>query len=532
MSSSFCGFCGAKTEGGKFCTSCGREIVVIPTRGEVRAAVPAAPAPPAPAAQLTKLAAAATPTPTVLPIPAQQTKPAEVAATQPLPPSSAPSPADIAATPEAATKLPVEGSPVVGTNNFLNPFKGVAGTDFVRDGVAIVCLLSVFGIAWDFEGKGGNHWWVTIAALMSLASLATPFAIRAQLVPGWGPAESLIVKSVVNLPAMLCIVVALVNELVKVDDLESGGLGPALGLLGTGAVLAVQPRAFDDTLGSYDRLWRLSGLSLGALGALIGVVTWVVYLATEDEIWDAPLSTIGGAIFYMLAVFVLLAVVPLAHVIARDIAWIRVYMLVGASVLIVALLATMGDESGSSTFISNIGKFKLPIDGGVFLIPIGAAVLISRPALRDTVVHHPAIAWISTIKAALLAVTTVAAAEVVGEVLFAAGSDYIWGGAYIAVSALTGGIALIAAVSLALVSHDPDKNRPAVLGLQCLAVLLGIVVIAVGHGSSSYAARYGWEELAVLIILPAAILTMYTIPASLRVTLGPLLPKHNATPMP
>lgn len=467
----FCTNCGTRIETGRFCTSCGH-----PVEQTDSAPMTSAPTPP----------------------------PAPPAATTPAP----------AATPASATMV--------------NPFTGLDPQDLLRDVLSIVLALSALGIGWDMNGNGGQRWWVVIAALLTVASVALPYLATAKLVPQFTPAEARLGKVALNLPTFVSLLVVIINEFVHIDDPFSGGIGPAVGLLGAATVLAIQPRASEDAPGRWDEKWHVAGVVVASAVPVIAVVTWLVYLLSDGSAgWDDPLSQLGYMFLQTLAVFLLVTAVPLIGVLRRSQTWTRIYVTFAITLVVVVYLAAISD---SNLFLIWTENFSRPLVGALWLIPPAAALLMSRPARRVLLPAEPICEWVATSRTALALATVGLAIHLIGMILLAIGHDG-WNAPFIVYVILV--ILMILASALAHVQLQSELGvvRLIVAAIAAGSALAGIIAISVLHGDDRWESSVSWYSTAILVSLPALVAGALVIPRSIRTAFGePTTPPVPGSP--
>lgn len=526
---SFCGQCGARNDGGRFCTSCGGPLATSPA--------------PAPPATPTSPPAAPAPQPTVPAAP----QPTPQAAPQPTPPPAPqPPPAQQPWTAQPSwTAQPPYGAPSPRpTVPRTNPFVGVPVGDYVRDAVAVFCLFAALAMPWDLPANdGADRWWVVLAVLVSVASLALPYLGRSQVVPGWTPQVVRLLKLAANAPFAACVVAALVNELVNVSEPLSGGIGTGVAMGVAGATLAVQPRQADEDPGHRDDpTWLLATNVLtgaAAVAVLIAFAAHFVHDQTEDFgylLEDA-----------MLFVYVVLGV-PVAALVSitwpaiaslgGSAAWRRVFAAVGASVLVAALFSLAGDGDGVFTALA-VEKWHSPV-GGTVLVAAAAALAVSRPAQRRAAsLEAAATGWIRTAVTALqvAAATLAVAAATVAVGMIAAEEVEAPAVVVVVLLLVSAGIGLAVVGMLAQV----QRTRSTAVGLLAVQLLLAVITLAVAGAQDVYFGvvvdtsygfglqASGWA-VAMWFTLPGLALFALVGPGSVRSALGPLVVERPAAP--
>ena len=513
----FCGYCGAGSEGGKFCTTCGRpseEAGQAAPHDDVEATRTRDPQP-----DLTPPAVPAAPA-----VPAQPFA-APPAWTPPPMPMSMPTPT--AAYPQQGY-APRPATPTV------NPFVGVPLGDYVRDALAVFFLFAALPLSWDLGNDGADHWWVVLAVLISVASLVVPYVAKSRVVPGWTAQHARITKLALNVPFLASVAAALVNELVNVnDDFEGGlGIGIAMGLFGS--VLAMQPRQADeDPMFREDRGWNLAA-SATAIGAVVlGVLAFLSFflddLLDNSVLLDEPLPFVALVLTLPVMLLVVLGW-PAVGSLGGSAPWRRVFAASAITVLVADVLSRADD--GDGIFLTfDVERWNYPV-GGTFLLGAAAALAISRPQQRLGLQRtEPVLGWVRTAGAALTVSGAGFLLTAAATVLVMVDDDVEAAPVVITVLLLVcGGVALLAA---SLVT-DVRRNLKTVLGLAAGVLLLAIITAAVADSQQvgSGLAGDGVTMYAATAFFGLPILALYalTVPKEVRAALGPLFPERPAYP--
>lgn len=529
----FCGYCGAGSEGGKFCTTCGRpfdEGAQASAHDDVEATrtrdpQPSPTPPAAPAAPAQPFAAAPVPS---QPAPSQPAPPAWTP-----PPMPMPTPTPTAAYPQqgyAPAQRPAQ-RPATPT---VNPFVGVPLGDYVRDALAVFFLFAALPLAWDLGNDGSDRWWVVLAVLISVASLVVPYVAKSRVVPGWTAQHARITKLALNVPFLASVAAALVNELVNVnDDFEGGlGLGIAMGLFGS--VLAMQPRQADeDPMFREDRGWNLAA-SATAIGAVVlGVLAFMAFflddLLDNSVLLDEPLRFVALALTLPVMLLVVLGW-PAVGSLGGSAPWRRVFAASAITVLVADVLSRADD--GDGIFLAfEVERWNYPV-GGTFLLGAAAALAISRPQQRLGAQRiEPVLGWVRTAGAALTVSGAGFLLTAVATVLVMVDDEVEAAPVVITVLLLVcGGVALLAA---SLVT-DVRRNLKTVLALAAGVLLVAIITAAVADSQQvgSGLAGDGVTMYAATAFFGLPILALYalTVPKEVRAALGPLFPEKPAYP--
>jgi len=495
----FCGNCGTSNDSGAFCFNCGQSL----------AAPASAPAPAYPSV----------PTP-----PAYQSVPTPPSAT---PVTHLPPPAGY---PMARPPAPR-----------VNPFVGWPVSDYLRDAGATFCLFACLGMWWEIsiDPAGGERWWVVIAVLLSVASLATPYLAKAAVVPGWTPLHWRLVKAASIVPFLASALAAVINELVHVGDDFEGGIGAGVGMGLCGAMLALQPREADDPMRREDRYWNVAGIAsaLGAAG--LALLMFAGFAIDTDDLFDEPLAFFAIAV---VAVGMLLVVMgwPMLNYLTGSASGRRVFGTAAFTLMGVALFAHADD--GSALFywpqvekwyggVMGFGGIGI---GGTLLIGAAAGLSVAHSlGRRPTEQTEPAAEWIRTASTALMVSFVGTSVALLAVVLgIAKDSDEL--ASAIVVAVLMMAIAADAGLAYVLLA-DPRKNRPLILGMIAVCVVLGFVVMGVVNGndmniealgSGPSVPLTGWV-VAVWLTLPLLAGCSLTVPKAVRDALGPLVPQQS-----
>ena len=286
----------------------------------------------------------------------------------------------------------------------MNPFAGWPVSDYVRDGVALVALLTALNMPWDLRGDSSDRWWVIIAILVSAASLAVPYIGRAGLIPGWTRQHLRLTKLAMFVPMLASVLAGLVNELIHVGDSFDGGVGSGVAVALFGGVMAVSPRAADEEPNHpADPLWvGLTKTSVvGAL--LLGIATFGAFFI-EDLTGDGYLlddiPTLLAIVLAFPVMFAVVAGAPGVGTVSLRVPSRRVFVVVGATVLTAAVMATSNDGAGLIG-ANRAEKWDTPV-AGLFVLAAATALATCWPMHRITNagVSAPA-GWLATARLAV-----------------------------------------------------------------------------------------------------------------------------------
>ncbi len=533
-----CGSCGAVGEGA-FCASCGHPLHDAP--------------PSPPPAEPTRIAAPAQPhaQPPVQPPPPQG---------PPLPPPapqgwSQPEPTPTAQFPSVPpAAYPPQGHPEQGypQQNYpqqgypqqawsqpaaprTNPFVGWPVSDYVRDAGAAIALFCTFGMPWEIsvDPKAGNQWWVVIAILLSLVSLAVPYVAKAGVVPGWGPQHYRLTKLGLNLPLLLSVLAAVLFELIHLGDDFEGGLGSGIAMALTGVALAVQPRAAEEAPDhSDDRLWN--GLARAVVAASVGLTVllylgWFLHGAVGDDvdIFDPFTGFLALTVAFLLIPLALVGY-PASMLLlgAPSAAGRRVLATVGFSVVVIALFALASDRQGLFFWADTekwdgVGGGQIPGGGGL-LLGAAAALVVSRAQQRATQTPDAVGSWTATVSAALQVSAAGSALTAIAVLLIMIDAD-VEGGPVVTIVLLLAATGA-AAFGLTLLG-DLRKNRVVLLGVLGGIAVVGLVVLGINNSgdTAGYVLLNNGYAVAAWLALPGLAAYALTVPAQVRTTLGPLV---------
>ena len=545
----FCGHCGASNAGGAFCASCGRPLDAgAPSRDPAEQTVvrppvgdePTTPPPATPA------------TPALAPEP--EPDPTRRFPTSPPPP---PAPQQSWGQPPTAPPAAPPGYPVAPSyppqqpqapstpsTPKVNPFEGWPVADYVRDGAAVFAFIACLGMPWDLNNDASylsgldlfNHgverWWVVIAVLLGVVSLAVPYLAKAGTVPGWSAQRYRLTKLALNVPFVLSVIVAVLIEVIHVNDPLAGGLGSGIGMGLAAVALAVQPRQSEDPQGTDDRLWnRVARITtMAAVGLTVVLfLLWFLHGAVSNDvdIFD-PFAGFLAVIVACLAMPLVVVGWPAFGTLADggSAPWRRVLATSGFSVVVIALLALASNHAGLFLWPEAEkwdGYFRgVAPGGGVLLVGAAAAFAVSWPQIRSTAgLAEPVTDWVQTLSSALMVCAAASAVFALSMVLYMAADDFSGGAAFATILALAIGAA--AGYGTTLVA-DARKNRVVLLGILGGIVVVGFIVMGIVNGEDIAFpwVNTGWH-VAAGISLPALGVWALVGPPEVRTAFGPLV---------
>ena len=402
----------------------------------------------------------------------------------------------------------------------VNPFLGVPVSDYLRDAAAAFCLFAALGMPWDDIGDGSDRWWVIIAVLLSVASLAIPYVARAQLIPGFGAREARLAKVAANVPILVSAFAAVVNELVNLDDDFEGGLGTGIAMALAGMALAVQPRANDEDPSRHeDRLWLVASTWTALAAVALGLLTYLGYFFTrldDGDAFDDVLEFVAILVLFPLTLLVLVGW-PALGMMRRAAEWRRVFAVVTFTIVAVGLLALAGDGDGLFVALS-VEKWNSPL-GGTFLIGAAAGLSVSRPVQRWTPPGTtPAASWVSTASSAMLVSAAALALGAVAQVMVMISVEEAEAATIISIVLMVAS-AVMAAVAASMLG-DPQRNRMPVVGIIGGLVMVSIITVSLLRSQDYLEGMYGLAT-AMWFTLPALALYALLVPGDVRRTFAP-----------
>lgn len=417
----------------------------------------------------------------------------------------------------------------------VNPFAGIALTDIARDIGALVLLFGALALPWDIGSEGFNdgsgRWWVVIATIISALSVGVPYLVKMNVIAGWGGPQARLVKYASAVPYLLCVLAALVNHLIHVNDTFEGLFGPAVGVGLAGALLAAQARGFDEEqTGAADAAWRTTVFAVIGGGTALVALTTLISLVTSLGDTGSVAGLIGGTIL-LLASYVVVIALPLVGFLNGGREWGRVLAVAGFGVIITQFLG--GASDGDPLFVTGYEGVKDLF--GIFLIAAGTALLVSRPVQRR-LISQPAIpSWVQTARNASTVLGAALAVSAIGRLLILIAADDVQGTQIVTLVVLV--IAAAAAfVAGAQLGGNPDQARKFVVALTGGILLLAIVEIAVGR-SGEWGYRMFAAETVGWFMMPGLILFALLYPEEIRKTFQPLAgtpqghPGHQVPPV-
>jgi hypothetical protein len=427
----------------------------------------------------------------------------------------------------------------------VNPFLGWPVGDYVRDAAALFCLFATLGMPWHIEidDKASEQWWVVIAVLLSVLSLAVPYVAKARVVPMWGPAHFRLLKLGLNVPFLASVLAAIINELIKVGEPFEGGLGIGIAMGLAGCALAVQPRQADeDPAHLDDRFWSRLGTITAIAAPVVAVLSFVGYLiddiADQGVLFDEPL---GFVALLLLTVVMMLAVMgwPVIGYVGGSPAWRRVFATVAFTVVVIGLFALASDGDGLF-FWPPFEKWNGAAGfGGTFVLGAAAGLSVTRAQERRASGTVPPLdGWLRTARAAMKVSAAGSGVAAIALVIGIVNNDEVEASAIVAtvMVVLVGAAAGVALVMLS----DPGKNRVLVLGLLGAEVVVGFIAMGilngeevalgpvrlpdaelVGTGALIFPIT-GWI-VAAWVCLPVLAAYALTVPREVRAAFGPLV---------
>ncbi len=431
----------------------------------------------------------------------------------------------------------------------VNPFIGWPISDFVRDGAALFCLFGTLGMPWHIEAeyKGGEQWWVVIAVLLSVVSVAVPYVAKARVVPAWGPAHFRLLKLGLNVPFLASVLAALIDELINVGELGEGGLGVGIAMGLAGCALAVQPRQADEEPGhADDPLWNNAARLTAVAAPAVGLLTFLGYIvddvAGDGVLFDQPL---GFLALFLVTVAMMLVVVgwPAVGLFGGSPAWRRVFATAAFTVLVVGLFSLASDGDGLFTWPPFEKWNGAAGIGGTFVLGAAAGLAVSRAQERRTSgVLAPLDGWLRTARAAVMVSGAGSGVAALALLVGIVNSDDVEASAVVA-TLMVVAIGAAAGVAMTMLS-DPGRNRVVVLALLGAEVVVGFIAMGIINGEEvalgpvrlpdaeligATALTFpitGWV-VAAWVTLPALAAYALMVPPEVRAALGPLVQQRQ-----
>jgi hypothetical protein len=449
-----------------------------------------------------------------------------------------------------------EAPPAPKASSLVNPFEGVPWTDYVRDAFAALLLFMTLGADWDARGTtGGDHWYVTLAVLASLGSLAVPYLLAAKALPGVGPHESQLLKAALNLPLMAAMLVAVIVAAANVQDDFDGYFGPAIAFGLAGSMLSLQPRKVEE--GSTYAWWRRAPFAVGLFafaGLLAGHTFWLVKDLVDARSLDGDLllayaSVLAGGLMVVL----LLLGVPWLALRRNTFASNRLYVVLGTCYLGAMAVTLMGNDGGflypqcpeklvpvsaldESLVLASCGTLQsvtsnYPLGAFILLVPVSAVLALSRPVLGSIPGSEQVADWLAIAAKTLVLFGLVSAAYIVHltlELVVSVRNDETPSSLIVRI------VVLLVALVLALVTRallgSPARNRLTVVALAGVLSVLALVNAIVGH--ESIGVQYSSLGLVFGFVLPSLVVYALVGPSEVRREFGSLLPAPTTAPGP
>ncbi|TDE01311.1 zinc ribbon domain-containing protein [Jiangella asiatica] len=395
-----------------------------------------------------------------------------------------------------------------------NPFADIPVLDYVRDVVALILLLVSFGMPWDLSDSTTDKIYVVLVTLLSIVSLSLPYLKRGGVLPlSWGTAELRLARLAANAPYVVVVLITLVLGYVGENDGDGIGVGVAFGL--AGALLAAQGRRAEQTPadGGDGVLWRWIALGIGAVFALVTVISLIIFLTDDAEAFDWEQVTFFVVVMLgMLA----LAALPLWGAVRGDAGWRDVLIVLGLVALFVNVWQQGADETMRDAWsLSHIGPMLV-------LVPaLGAA--IAAPGLASRFPSNAGAAhWVAVATRLFLLAMFAAAVGVVLYVLYMVGIDDGRGVAIVVLVLLLIS-ALAALVGRNALVRAPNQGRAVAVVAASVLILLGIVIASVLGGSDEgFVGESDAVILSVLWWFGVAVIVVLTAPGSVRREFGPV----------
>ena len=406
----------------------------------------------------------------------------------------------------------------------VNPFLGVPVADFVKDAAAALALLVALGQPWDWSSDANDHWWAVVSLLLALVGLGVPYLMASRAVPSFTPQASLVTKLLLAAPLLVSTLVTLVMDLMTIGDDSfgafggfggyDGGMGLAIALGLGGAALMVQPRRHEEATGLLaEGAWRTAGKVAAVAALVVSVATFVggtISIADGGYVSGATFWTIWTAGNLVLPLVFL--TVPLVALLRGSAGGRRTFAVSAWGVVLVSLVAEP-DGSGAVTG-SQVEGWAGPA-GGIWLLGLAGALLLSRPSVRET--HTDEVDdWLVTVRVAL---ATVAAVTLGTAVLMLLTMTMLetFPGVVIALTLMYLGVAVAAGVAASMGANL--AMRLAVSAATATAIVLGVVMWVVVVSSDDLVisqAQFTTRDVVVLFALPLLALYALWVPPAVR----------------
>ena len=407
----------------------------------------------------------------------------------------------------------------------VNPFLGVPVADFVKDGAAALALLVALGQPWDWSSDANDHWWVVISLLLALVGLGVPYLMASRAVPTFTPQASLVTKLLLAAPLLVSTLVALVMDLTTIGDDSflgafgsyasyDGGMGLAIALGLGGAALMAQPRRHEEATGLLaEQAWRTAALAAAVAALVVSVATFVagsIALADGGYVSGATFWTVWIASNLVLPTLFL--ALPLVALLRGSAGGRRTFAVLAWGVVLVTLVAEP-DGSGAVTG-SQVEGWASPA-GGVWLLALAGALLLSRPSVRRTQDDEVG-GWLATVQVSLATAAALALGAAVLLLLVMTMFE-MFPGVVIALTLMYLGVAVAAGVAASMGANL--AMRVAVSAAAAVAIVLGVVmwaVVASSDAASIAQAQFTARDVVILFALPALALYALWVPVAVR----------------
>lgn len=383
-----------------------------------------------------------------------------------------------------------------------NPFTEMSMADYARDALALLLLLTSFGMPWDFEDSTAGKIYVVLATLLSIMSLALPYLQRTGVLPpSWGTAQVRLARLAANVPYVV-VVLATFAIGYGTDD-QAGttggaGVGIAFGL--AGAVIAAQPRTYESVPADAP-LWRL--VALGLVGAAVVTTLLSVVFVFADVPPETPWTFVTLQLLQILF-FAALPVIAAVGMLRHDSAWRDLLVVLG----VVGLLAGLWAVGSSTAF--DVWPVRSVGPAIVFWPAIGAAVLAA--GVGDFV-HKPegSARWVATASRIFELTLLVAGVGVVTAAIMLTEAD-VGQGRLVTVLVLQLIIAAAALVARSALNREANQGRSVALVVAGLLVVVGIVMAAVIVDPG----LYDVTTLSAVFVFATAVIIVLAAPKSVR----------------
>ena len=395
-----------------------------------------------------------------------------------------------------------------------SPFAGIPVSDWVRDGAALVLLLVSFAMPWNFASFATGRIEVILITLLSVFSLSITYLARTGVFPPTTTVQTVwTLRLVANAPYAALVLTYIIIDVVSGAGYVSGGVGLAAAFGLAGALLAAQPREAEVRSlqhgASVGEVWYRITAVIGSIMILASVASLIIVLIRISGPFTSPV------VLAVLAASLLVNLAGIAALYAGILRRSEIGRLVALAVGIVVLGIILVDLF--TRFAITVGGVESLHAVGFGALAISAvAGLASSPGLRLAMTPADDLArWFKAAAAMLIVIVVLAAFLVLLNALAlvsVAGLDSSFTGFGIGSIVSMVGVAIVAVIARTVLRTNPATNRPLVLVLLGLIVVLGIVHVVL----ATIGSQVGTIDLVVAFGLPLAVAVYLTAPLPVR----------------